>query len=90
MSVLYAEKLLGGPLPWTRMRQAYGLIRLCDDLRGRDASRLVCQSALAFGVVDVSRIGRACSRLPPSHPSTPETAGGKVVSDRDAAVREVH
>jgi hypothetical protein len=27
---LYAERLLGGPLPWTRMRQAYALVALCD------------------------------------------------------------
>jgi hypothetical protein len=26
----YAERLLAGPLPWTRMRQAYGLLRLCE------------------------------------------------------------
>jgi len=26
----YAERLLGGPLPWTRMRQAYALLRLCE------------------------------------------------------------
>jgi len=26
----YAEQLLGGPLPWTKMRQAYGLLRLCE------------------------------------------------------------
>ncbi len=74
---LYAEKLLGGPLPWTRMRQAYGLIRLCDTY-GDGRVEAVCQSALAFGVVDVSRIGRMLKAA--AVPSTPETAGGKVVS----------
>lgn len=27
---LFAEKLLSGPLPWARMRQAYALLRPCD------------------------------------------------------------
>jgi hypothetical protein len=26
----FAERLLGGPLPWGRMRQGYGLLRLCE------------------------------------------------------------
>ncbi len=47
---LYAEKLLGGPLPWTRMRQAYGLHSTVRRyLRGRACVEAVCQSsALAF------------------------------------------
>jgi transposase len=53
----YAERLLGGPLPWTRMRQAYALLRLCDKY-GDGRVEAVCQSALAFDVVDVSRITR--------------------------------
>jgi transposase len=32
---LYAERLLGGPLPWTRMRQAYALLGLCDKYTAR-------------------------------------------------------
>src|SRR6202012_3135171 len=26
----YAERLLGGPLPWTKMRQVYALVALCE------------------------------------------------------------
>jgi transposase len=53
----YAERLLGGPLPWTRMRQVYALLRLCDKFsEGRVEA--VCQSALSFDVVDVARITR--------------------------------
>lgn len=53
----YAEQLLGGPLPWTYMRQGYELIRLCD--RYGDARvDAVCERSLEFGVVDVPRIGR--------------------------------
>jgi transposase len=53
----YAERLLGGPLPWTRMRQAYALLRLCDKY-GDGRVEAVCQSALAFDVVDVTRVTR--------------------------------
>jgi transposase len=54
---IYAERLLGGPLPWTRMRQAHALLRLCDKF-GAGRVEAVCQSALAFDVVDVHRITR--------------------------------
>lgn len=53
----YVERLLGGPLPWTRMRQAYALLRLCDKY-GEGRVEAVCQSALAFDVVDVTRVTR--------------------------------
>jgi transposase len=73
---LYAEKLLGGPLPWTRMRQAYALVRLCDTYSdGRVEA--VCQSALAFDVVDVTRIGRMLKGA--VAPGAPEARTGKVV-----------
>lgn len=54
---LYAEKLLAGPLPWARMRQVYALLRLCEKF-GSGRVEAVCQSALAFDVVDVHRIAR--------------------------------
>jgi transposase len=54
---LYAERLLEGPLPWTRMRQAYALLALCDKY-GAGRVEAVCQSALAFDVVNVQRITR--------------------------------
>jgi transposase len=53
----YVERLLAGPLPWTRMRQAYALLRLCEKY-GDGRVEAVCQSALAFDVVDVTRVAR--------------------------------
>lgn len=53
----YAERLLSGALPWTKMRQAYGLLRLCDRY-GSDRVNSTCQTALAFDVIDVPRIER--------------------------------
>jgi transposase len=73
----YAERLLGGPLPWTRMRQAYALLRLCDKY-GDGRVEAVCQSALAFDVVDVTRIARMLKSA--AKPATPtEGAKGKLV-----------
>jgi transposase len=51
----FTERLLSGPLPWTRMRAAYGLLRLCDRY-GAERVDLLCRRALAFDVLDVRRI----------------------------------
>ncbi|MBZ4423240.1 IS21 family transposase [Myxococcus sp. RHSTA-1-4] len=53
----YAEALLAGPLPWTRMRQVYGLLRLCERYTPARVDAL-CARALAFDVLDVPRIER--------------------------------
>ena len=73
----YAERLLGGPLPWTRMRQAYALMRLCD-AHGDGRVEALCQSALAFDVVDVTRLGRMLKQA--QAPGAPEPRDGKVVA----------
>ena len=53
----FAERLLDGPLPWVKMRQAYGLLRLCDRY-GVDRVESLCARALSFDVIDVTRIER--------------------------------
>ena len=53
----FAEKLLGGAVPWVRLRQGYGLLRLCDKY-GADRVNALCSRALAFEVIDVSRLER--------------------------------
>ena len=73
---LYAERLLGGPLPWARMRQAYALLRLCEKY-GDGRVEAVCQSALAFDVVDVVRITRMLKRA--TKPASPVQGDRKVV-----------
>ena len=67
----YAERILAGPLPWARMRAAYALLRLCDK-HGDGRVEAVCQSALAFDVVDIKRIRRMLQKAttPPSAPSS--------------------
>jgi hypothetical protein len=56
-SETFTERLLEGPLPWTKMRQAYGLLRLCDRY-GRERVDALCARAIAFDVIDVPRIER--------------------------------
>jgi len=51
------DRLLGCTLPWTRMRQAYHLLRLCERF-GRARVDEACRRALAFDVLDVTRIDR--------------------------------
>jgi transposase len=69
---LYAERILGGPLPWTRMRQAYALLALCDKF-GEGRVEAICQSALAFDVVSVTRIAKMLKSA--AKPPRPEQAG---------------
>jgi transposase len=69
---IYAERLLGVPLPWTRMRLVYALLRLCKKF-GDGRVEALCQSALAFDVVDVRRIERMLVEAkPPAVPSSRE------------------
>jgi hypothetical protein len=72
---IYAERLLGGPLPWTKMRQAYALLALCEKF-GDGRVEAICQSALAFDVVDVARVTKMLKSA--ANPTAPEHAG-KVV-----------
>ena len=83
----YADRLLDGPLPWTKMRQAYGLLRLCDRY-GAERVDALCERALAFEVVDVPRIERMLKTA--SVVETEVQSSGKVVQlgarfARDAA-----
>jgi hypothetical protein len=71
----YAERLVGGPLPWTKMRQAYALLALCDKY-GDGRVEAICQSALAFDVVNVSRIAKMLKSA--AKPARPAPAGNVV------------
>lgn len=73
---LYAERLLSGMLPWTKMRQAYGLLRLCKRY-GAERVDALCARALGFDVVDVPRIERMLKQTRCNEEAAPN---GKVVS----------
>ena len=72
---LYAERLLGGALPWTKMRQAYSLLSLCEKY-GDGRVEAMCQSSLAFQIVDV---GRVAVMLKTASKAPSPTSSGKVV-----------
>lgn len=57
----YAQRLLDGPLPWTRMRHVYRLLGLAKRYGG-DLVDEACARALEPGVVDVTRIDRMLQR----------------------------
>ena len=67
---IYAERLLAGPLPWTRMRQAYGLLRLCERY-GASRVDALCARPLAFDVIDVPRIERMLKAARTAEDSAP-------------------
>jgi transposase len=71
----YAERLLAGPLPWIKMRQGYGLIRLCERY-GVDRVNALCKRSLVFGVVDVPRLERMLKQAQADEDAAPP---GRVV-----------
>ena len=73
---IYAARLLDVPLPWTRMRLVYALLRLCKKY-GDGRVEAICQSALAFDLVDVGRITRMLQSAQP--PTLPSAVDRKVV-----------
>jgi len=72
----FAERLLGGPLPWAKLRQGQKLIRLAERYT---AERLdaACRKALSVDLIDVRRLERILveaieeEALHPQPPSLP-------------------
>jgi hypothetical protein len=74
----FADRLLAGEFPWSRLRQAQKLLRLADRY---GAARLdaACRRALSFDLIDVHRVQRILEQaLEQHHPST-ELARGQLV-----------
>lgn len=53
----YAHALVGGADPWTKMRQGYQLLELCERYGAQRVDAL-CRTSLGFDLVDVPRIAR--------------------------------
>jgi len=51
----FAELLLSGTFPWTKLRQAQKLVRL-PDRYGKERVEKACERSLAFELVDVRRV----------------------------------
>lgn len=73
----FVERLVDGPLPWTKLRQAYALLRLCERY-GSDRVNALCARALAFDVIEVSRIERMLKDA--RHVEDDAIATGKVIA----------
>jgi hypothetical protein len=57
----FAELILDGPLPWTRMRRVYALFRACDRF-GNDRVNQACVRAVEFECRDVNVVIRMVER----------------------------
>ena len=78
----YAERLLEGPLPWSRMRHVYRLLGLVRTY-GQERVGSACQKALELDVVDVTRIVRMLENaLEKTTPTPPRITAGNVLSFR--------
>ena len=66
----YAAALLAGPLPWTRMRRVYALLRLVRRY-GEARVEASCTTALAHRMLNVHRLENMLKNPAPSAPSTP-------------------
>jgi hypothetical protein len=77
----YARRLLAGPLPSIKMRQAYALLRLCDRFGVERVDKL-CHRSIDFDVIDVPRIERMLRTATP--PPTTEPSPSVVTSARFA------
>lgn len=73
---VYAERLLAGPLPWIKMRQGYGLLRLCERY-GANKVDALCKRSLAFDVIDVPRLERMLKEAQSAEDAAPT---GRVVT----------
>ncbi len=71
----YAHKILSGPLPWTRMRQARALLSLVKKY-GAERVSDACQTGLALDMLDVRRLRRM---LEIAQRPAPETPCAKVI-----------
>jgi transposase len=68
---IYAERLLDGPLPWSRMRHVYRLLGLVRRF-GAEAVESACQRALDADVLDVARVARMVEAALEREPCAPQ------------------
>jgi transposase len=69
----FARTLLGGPLPWTRMRRVYALLGLAKRYGGVRLDE-ACARALEADMLDVRRVERMIRDVGPAAPATVSAA----------------
>jgi len=67
---IFADALLDGPLPWTRMRRVYALLGLCKRFGSQRVDQ-ACALALEVDMFDVRRLQRMLKLGPPPSAPTP-------------------
>jgi transposase len=77
----YLEALLGGPLPWTKMRQAYRLLGLVKKW-GPERVEAACQKALDAEAVNVNLVARMLERAKEAEEGHGADAPNNVVAGR--------
>jgi hypothetical protein len=66
----FADKLLEGEFPWSRLRQAQKLLRLAERY-GQARIEAACLRALSFELIDVHRVGRILEQALEQEVSSP-------------------
>ena len=66
----YARALLAGPLPWTRMRRVYALLRLVRRY-GEARVEAACTTALEHSMLNVRRLQKMLENPAPPPPAAP-------------------
>jgi len=82
----FMAELLSGDVPWAFIRQAQKLLRL-NDKYGPTRVEVACQRALAFGLMNVSRVERIITQALENSPSQTKPAG--IVTPLSSAARFV-
>ena len=80
----FMAELLNGDVPWAFIRQAQKLLRL-NDKYGAARVEVACQRALAFGLMNVSRVERIIKQALDKQPIPGKPAG--TVTQLSSAVR---
>ncbi len=72
----YAEHLLGGQFPWSKIRQSQKLMRLCEKY-GETTVDAACARALSFDLVNVTRLEKIIKRALEKEQRAATTSGHK-------------
>jgi hypothetical protein len=70
----FMAEMLSGDVPWAFIRQAQKLLRL-NDKYGAARVEVACQRALAFGLMNVSRVEGIIKQALDKQPTTAKPAG---------------
>ncbi len=82
----FMAELLSGDVPWIYIRQAQQLLRLCDKY-GAARVEAACSRALAFGLMNVSRVERIIKQSL-EQPPLPLTSASRIASLEPRFVRD--